>query len=112
MGRLSFALLRVTVGLGGRGDWGDESFGLSVDWSSGEGGSGVIWSDMFASWGSVGCFASGDGDFGEIGPVFGFSVLGAEEVGMIIFDVDGDAGGGFCWMGFGCVGLIGLVIVR
>ena len=49
MGRLSFALLRVTVGLGGRGGWGDESFGLSVDGSSGEGGSGVIWSDMSAS---------------------------------------------------------------
>ncbi len=60
----------------------------------------------------MGRVTSGDGDFGEIRPVSGFSVLGAEEMGMIIFGVGDDAGGGFCWMGFGCVGLIGLVIVR
>ena len=54
---------------------------------------------------------SSDGDFGEIlGYVCGFSVLDAEGIGVIIFGVSGDTGGGFCT--FGCVGLIGLVIVR
>ncbi len=60
----------------------------------------------------MGCVASGDGDFGEIRRVFGFSVLGAGQIGMIIFGMGDDAGGGSCWMGFGYVGLIGLVIVR
>ena len=60
----------------------------------------------------MGCVASGDGYFGEIGFVCGFSVLDEEGIGMIVFGVDGDVGGGFCWMGFGCVGLIGFVIVR
>ncbi len=53
---------------------------------------------------------SSDGDFGEIGSGCGFSALGAEGIGGIIFGEGGDADGGFCT--FGCVGLIDLVIVR
>ena len=60
---------------------------------------------MCASWGFVGCVVSGDGDFGEIGYVCGFSMLDAEGIGLIILGVGGDAGDEFCSMGFGCVGL-------
>ena len=54
--------------------------------------------------------ADGDGDFGEIGYGFGFTLGGSIGVGGIVFGVGGNAGGGFCIIG--CVGRIDLVIVR
>ncbi len=49
---------------------------MSIDGSSGRGGSVIVFSDISASWGLVGCVAlvDGDGDFGEIGSGFRFTL--------------------------------------